>query len=232
VSVDEQTSEPAAFAAEPRSGAPAGRRLRVALIAVIAVAALVSAGAIGWLGGRHKAAVSVSDGSVDAGFVRDMSTHHQQAVTMAGFERDHTANPNLKLLAYDMEDTQSFEIGQMQGWLDGWGLTRNTSRPQMRWMAGHAHLGSDGLMPGMATGDQLNHLQTLRGAALDVAFLQLMIRHHQGGIPMERYATEHAKQPYVRHLARVMMTIQSDEIVRMEQTLRKLGGAPLPAPAD
>ena len=102
----------------------------------------------------------------------------------------------------------------------------------MAWMGGHVHLGADNLMPGMATADQLNHLQTLRGTALDIAFLQLMIHHHQGGIPMARYAVEHAKEPYVRNLARSMMAAQSSEIVSMEQTLRQLGGAPLPPPTS
>ena len=226
---DSEVSDPAATPART-DAAETGRRLRVVLIAVLAVAALTSAGAVGWLvGHRHD---SVSDASVDAGFARDMATHHQQAVTMAAFERDHTSNPNLKLLAYNIEDTQLFEIGEMQGWLDGWGLERSTSRTQMAWMGGHVHLGADKVMPGMATAVQLNRLQSLTGNALDVAFLQLMIHHHQGGLAMERYAVQHAKKSYVRNLARSMMAAQSSEIVSLEQTLRQLGGAPLPPPTS
>jgi uncharacterized protein (DUF305 family) len=63
-------------------------------------------------------------------------------------------------------------------------------------------------------------------------FLQLMIHHHQGGIPMARYALEHAKNAYVQNLARQMVSTQSAEIIQMEQALRKLGGTPLPAPAS
>ena len=43
---------------------------------------------------------------------------------MAGYERDHTTNASLKLLAYDIETSQQFQVGQMQGWLDVWGLSR------------------------------------------------------------------------------------------------------------
>jgi uncharacterized protein (DUF305 family) len=232
VLADDQLTALATPAGVDDKAAVPGRRLRIVLVAILSVAALASAGAIGWLAGQHGHAVSVPDGSVDAGFARNMSTHHQQAVSMAGYERDNTSNPNLKLLAYNIEDTQSFEIGEMQGWLDSWGLERSTGRTQMAWMSGHAHLGAGNLMPGMATADQLNHLQTLSGTALDIAFLQLMIHHHQGGIPMERYAVEHAKEPYVRNLARSMMTAQSSEIVSLEQTLRQLGGAPLPPPTS
>jgi uncharacterized protein (DUF305 family) len=216
------------------AGAPAatGRRgFTRLLIIVLAVAALVVAGTAGWLvRGGPPAGVSAS--SVDAGFARDMSTHHTQAVTMAGYERDNTTNPSLKLLSYDIETSQQFQLGQMSGWLDGWGLSRESSLAPMSWMAGHAHLESDGLMPGLATPAQMSTLLTLHGTALDVLFLQLMIHHHQGGVTMARYAAQHASQVFVRATAQAMVNVQSNEIVEMEQLLRQLGGAPLPPPAD
>jgi uncharacterized protein (DUF305 family) len=208
------------------------RPLTLVLVVVLAVTALVIAGTAGWLVATRSSSVSTpSDSSIDVGFVRDMSTHHQQAIDMAIYERAYSDNATLKLLAYDIEDTQSFEMGQMQGWLDTWGLVRSTARKPMAWMAGHT-LPSDGLMPGMATADQMNHLETLRGAALDIYFLQLMIHHHQGGIPMAQYAAEHATEPYVRSLANAMVSIQTGEVVQMEQALRQLGGTPLPAPTS
>jgi uncharacterized protein (DUF305 family) len=205
------------------------RGLRTVLIAALVVAALVIAGATGWLLG-DRGSSSVSASSVDAGFARDMSAHHDQAVQMAGYTRDHTDNPSIKLLAYDIETAQYVELGQMQGWLDGWGLSRSSTIPQMSWMSGHAHLESDGLMPGMATQAEINKLLSLTGKPLDIYFLQLMIRHHQGGIPMAQYAAAHASQSYVRDLARKMVQNQSNEIVTMEQLLRQMGGSPLPPP--
>ena len=68
--------------------------------------------------------------------------------------------------------------------------------------------------------------------ALDVDFLQLMIRHHQGGLAMEQYALDHAAKSYVRDLADQMLQTQSSEIISMEQLLRQLGGTPLPTPAS
>jgi uncharacterized protein (DUF305 family) len=100
----------------------------------------------------------------------------------------------------------------------------------MAWMGGSGHLGSDGLMPGMATPSEIDKLETLHGTALDIMFLQLMIRHHQGGVPMAQYAADHAKADYVKTLAAAIVSAQSSEIVSMEQVLRQLGGAPLPAP--
>jgi uncharacterized protein (DUF305 family) len=208
---------------------PRSRRLVVTLAAIISVAALAAAVAIGHVWGRDGSSSSPSTSSVDAGFARDMSIHHQQAITMAGYTRDNTDDAAVKVLAYDIETSQYFQVGEMQGWLDTWGLSRENA-VAMAWMAGHSHVSSDGLMPGMATAAQMTKLETLHGNPLDILFLQLMIHHHQGGIPMAKYAQQHASEKYVRDLAQSMINAQSGEIVLMEQMLRKLGASPLPAP--
>ena len=53
-------------------------------------------------------------------------------VVMAGYTRLHTTNASVLLLANDIYDDQTYEIGEMQGWLDTWGLSRSTSTPSMR----------------------------------------------------------------------------------------------------
>ncbi len=174
-----------------------------------------------------------TDGSVDVGFARDMMVHHQQAVLMAGWVRDHGSAPAVRLMAYDVETQQLTEAGVFKGWLDGWGLQATTDRAPMSWMAtdGHVHLQNGGLMPGMATTAELTKLKSLSGRALDVFFLQLMIRHHQGGIPMAEYAAEHAGTDYVRVAAKKMADAQSLDVVNMEKMLRDLGSSPLPPPS-
>jgi uncharacterized protein (DUF305 family) len=226
-------------------------RGRTALVAVTAVGALVVAGGAGYLWGTSGSGTSVAADSVDAGFARDMSTHHRQAITMAGYTRDHTSDPDIRLLARDIETEQYFQIGELQGWLDTWGLTRDSSQPVMGWMSGDSgmdgmdmgsgHAGHGGpaasasaytadTMPGMASPDEMAKLQTLTGPALDVDFLQLMLRHHQGGLPMAQYAAAHASQPYVRDLAQKMVQAQTGEITAMQQLLAARGASPLPAP--
>jgi uncharacterized protein (DUF305 family) len=223
----------AADAESPAAGvAPApDRTLRRVLVTIIAVAALVLAGCAGWLlRGDSSSASMPAPGSVDAGFAQDMTVHHIQAVTMAGYERDNTRDPQLRVLAFDIETSQQFQVGQMSGWLDSWGLSRNNPHP-MLWMgAEHAEHVVNGLMPGMATPDQMTELANARGKALDVLFLQLMIRHHQGGLPMAQYAVQHASEPYVRTLAGQVISAQTSEIVQMEQLLRQRGGTPLEKP--
>ena len=229
-----------------------GDVLRLTLIVVTAVAALVLAATLGWLvrGTSSPTSSSTSASSVDAGFARDMSTHHTQAVTMASYARDTTSDPEIKNLAYDIESAQTGQIGEMTGWLDSWGLTRSSSEPVMGWMGGTGMDGMDmdghdmdgmdmstsataapgdtSLMPGMATPNEVDKLLTLTGAKFDVYFLQLMLRHHIGGVEMAQYAATHAEHDYVRNLAQKMVDGQNREIIEMKQMLAERGAQPLP----
>jgi uncharacterized protein (DUF305 family) len=226
--VDDITADDSAAMDDAR---PRRSPLVVVLLVIIVVAAVAAAGTGGWLFANRDGSNTVSASSVDAGFARDMSTHHTQAVVMAGYTRLHTTNSSVLLLANDIYNDQTFQIGEMQGWLDSWGLTRSTTLPTMGWMSGHT-LDADGLMPGMATPAEISKLESLTGNALDIDFLQLMIHHHQGGLTMEQYAVDHASKSYVRDLANSMLQAQSSEIISMEQLLRQLGGTPLPAPTS
>jgi uncharacterized protein (DUF305 family) len=213
------------------AGTAGGRRspLTTILVIVILIAAMTGAGAVGWIIGNRSADTVAAD-SVDVGFVRDMSTHHTQAIVMAERAWLYSDNASVKLIARDIYMGQTFQVGQMAGWLDTWGLTRSSTITAMAWMGGH-QLAANGLMPGMATTEEMSKLQTLTGTALDTDFLQLMIRHHQGGLPMAQYAATHASKPFVRALANTMLQSQSSEIIALEQLLRQLGGTPLPAPS-
>jgi uncharacterized protein (DUF305 family) len=219
-----------AAAAAPAAGPP---RWLLVLLGVVSAVALLAAGAglavaTGLGGGR-----SPGETSVDAGFARDMSTHHSQAAEMAQVVRDNGSDPAIRLLAFDIETQQLGQIGQLRGWLQTWGLTPQSDVPPMAWMSGgHATAGGHALaagdpMPGMATTAELAKLRSLSGKALDVYFLQLMIRHHRGGLEMAQYGAAHAAEPYVRDLASKIVIAQQAEVVTMEQQLRARGGTPL-----
>lgn len=207
---------------------------RIGLGALVA-AALVAIGGAGamilGLGGEDYPTAE----SVDAGFARDMSLHHRQAVLMAGLARDRSTDPQVAVIAYDIETVQLAQVGQMQGWLALWGLSQSSGEP-MSWMAGHDHGGMDmsglpgGLMPGMADAEELDELRAAEGADFDTLFLQLMIRHHQGGTAMANYAAEHAAVGALQTLARAMAESQAAEIDTLTDMLADRGGTPLPSP--
>ena len=217
----------------PVDDVPQNRGLRLTLMAVIAVAALVIAGVLGFVlnGSSSSTTAARTPSAVDVGFAQDMSTHHVQAVTMAGYERDNTTNAAMKSLAFDIESSQQFQVGEMQGWLDQWDKSRNSTN-QMAWMGSGMGIGPTALMPGMATPAQMTTLESSHGKALDILFLQLMIHHHQGGLEMAAYGRDHGSDPSVVRLAGAMYTLQSQELVQMEQMLRSMGGTPLPPPSN
>jgi len=200
-----QTSE------QPRSDQRRQRWLLVA-IAVGAVVVLAVALLVWRTAGRLPA-----DDSLEAGFARDMMVHHDQAVAMALLIRDRTADPAVKTLATDILLTQENQIGQMLGWLNVWGLPATGAQPPMAWM-GHP---VSGRMPGMATPEELAQLEHLSGNAADTEFLRLMIRHHQGGIPMAEEAIARSGNAQVRALATAIVAAQQSEITAMEDLLRQ-----------
>jgi uncharacterized protein (DUF305 family) len=157
--------------------------------------------------------------SVDVGFARDMGAHHAQAVEMAELLRDRTDDEDFRVLAADIALTQQSQIGQMRGWLDVWGRPPTSVEQPMRWMGHEVPEGQVMVMPGLATDAQLDELASLRGHDAEQLFLQLMIRHHEGGIDMASYAADHAEVSFVRTVAQGMVESQTAEIDQMEQML-------------
>lgn len=197
-------------------------------------------------------AVSISaDGQdpVNTGFARDMVVHHGQGVLMAHIAELDSTDREVQLMAYDIEYQQTSQIGTMQGWLDLWGVPRITTDAHMSWMgsvgmadmhmtptpaatgvAGQASAGalSDGaVMPGMATDAEVTKLEGLKGTASAVYFLQLMIRHHQGGAAMMTYAADHAASKVVQNFASKMLQAQTSEVKIMTDMLAERGAKPL-----
>ena len=214
-------------------GAARRSPLRTSLLAVIAIGLVLLGGGLAVALGIGRTADPTVD-SVDAGFSRDMARHHLQGVEMANLVAERSQDPEVRQLAFDISATQTNQAGRMQGWLALWGLP-TSGGDTMAWMSasgGHSHdMGTDGgLMPGMATEDELANLRRLSGTAFDVEFLRLMIRHHQGGREMAEYAAEHAGEQAVRELADTMAQTQTAETGTMTDMLTARGGTPLPAP--
>jgi uncharacterized protein (DUF305 family) len=192
---------------------------------MVALAALLLGGLAGyWLG---RARTPAAD-SVDVGFARDMSLHHEQAVQMAALAYDRSEDPAVRSLAFDILTTQQGQIGIMSGWLDAWGVPWTSTGPRMAWM----DMPTEGLMPGMATPAQMDELRAADGLAADILFLQLMIPHHVGGVGMATEAAVHAERETVRQLATAMAEAQTSEIAYMNELLAAKGATPVDGPTS
>ena len=226
---EDDFTEPPASSSRAASAAPWGGSPWVAGALAVALLLLGSLGGYLLAGGAKGAP---ADWSADAGFARDMQTHHNQAVQMAWIIRDKTTDPALRTLAYDIATSQQQQAGQMYGWLVQWGLPQTGSTEPMTWMtASMDHEGShpnstdpssaDSMqMPGMATPEEIRALEQATGIDAERRFLTLMIRHHQGGVAMAEAALDLAERPEVLGLAQAVVTAQSAEIRLLEDLLR------------
>lgn len=201
------------------------RRARL-LAAAMAVLLLITGAAIGVLVPMLRAP---GDDSVDAGFARDMSTHHAQAVEMAMFAFRQGDAGAIRTLGYDMAATQQWQVGAMQTLLTQWHLSPTSDRPAMAWMTDAPSLQADGRMPGMASNAELDTLKRATGKPFDVLWCQLMLRHHLGGIHMAEVAATQATQAQVGDLAEKIKNSQTYDITLLEKLLKDLDAQPLPS---
>lgn len=169
--------------------------------------------------------------SAEAGFARDMQTHHNQAVELSLIIYAKTTDDSIRTLSYDIASAQSQQSGQMYGWLTTWGLAPAAPEPSMTWMtrpaldgADHQHGGGSAHtpgepMPGLATAEQIDELEAATGADADRIFLELMIDHHLGGVEMAEAILDRSEERVVVSLATGVLTVQEGEIAYMRELL-------------
>ncbi|MBG6237186.1 uncharacterized protein (DUF305 family) [Mycetocola sp. CAN_C7] len=221
-------------AASDRQSADGGRRRSPVALILLALIAIVVVGAVAFSVGRLSTLQNVTPTtqSAEAGFSRDMQTHHNQGVELSFIIRDLTDDDEVRLLAYDIATTQGAQSGMMRGWLAAWGLPQAPSEPTMTWMTrptlegeGHDHGSGDSAhepgqpMPGLATDEQITELKSLTGVAAERMFLTLMIAHHQGAIEMAEAVLDRSTNSTVRTFATGVVKAQQSEIDLMESML-------------
>lgn len=206
---------------------------RIGGIAVLLLAAIALASAAYRLGVHEASSRMEHAGPVDIGFAQFMRTHHDQAVVMTQILLDR-GTTRLTGLARSIQNEQLIEIGEMKGWLLLWKRPLLPASTSMDWMlfgieAPDATLtrylsdcrSAPGGMPGLASSAELDQLRQLDGDARDRLFLQLMIRHHQGGLPMAHFAARNAGLAAVRQLAVGIESQQLQELAAMALLLRQ-----------
>jgi uncharacterized protein (DUF305 family) len=152
--------------------------------------------------------------AADVEFMQGMIAHHAQAIYMSRMAESHQANPRVVRLAIKIDQSQVAEIRIMQDWLRSNGQhAPDTS--SWRTMS----------MPGMLTAAELDSLDKSRGVEFDRAFLEMMIRHHEGALEMvdDLLATPRAGQEVdVNVFANDVVSVQTAEIGMMRRLLSEL----------
>ena len=210
------------------------RRWLVAAVALVLIAALAFAVGRFSTFGSQSAVTTPGTASPEAGFSRDMQVHHAQAIEMAMEIYRKTEDDELRILAYDIATGQAGQRGEMYDWLVQWGLPQRGG-PMMQWMAAdpdHAHGGASTepmtddeahAAMGMASADEIAALKAATGQEADCLFLSLMIRHHEGAIPMAEALLDLGTDPRALEVAQAIKNGQTAEIDAMQSIQTRLG---------
>lgn len=155
--------------------------------------------------GQHNAA--------DVAFAKGMIPHHRQAVEMADLAPTRAESAEVKKLADEIKKAQDPEIKTLSGWLTSWG-----EQVPAEGAMDHSMHGADG---GMMTPEEMDNLQKASGKAFDTAFMQLMIKHHEGAVTMAKTEKADGAFPDAKTMADAIITSQTAEITRMNDLLGK-----------
>jgi uncharacterized protein (DUF305 family) len=190
-------------------------------LAMMLVIGLLLGYAAGFLTPRSS---TPGDTSPEAGFARDMATHHAQAVAMGMLAQSKGSKVEVRGFGSDIALTQQAQIGMMDQWLREWGVNSNTDAAPMSWMPeGMNALDDNGLMPGMATQAEMDALQAASGQEFDRLFVQMMIKHHLGGIHMVDGILGMTDNPDVTWLADAIKSGQQGEVSALQNLQKQIG---------
>lgn len=140
-------------------------------------------------------------------FAQAMIPHHNQAIAMSNLALKKSKNQSILKLSNEIKTVQQSEVTQLSYWL----TATNSSMTMDHEMN----------MRGMLTEKEFANLRRISGSKFDRAFLDLMIKHHQGAIEMLSLLNG-TKNQEAKSLAKSIRSAQSDEIAFMKTIQKKL----------
>jgi uncharacterized protein (DUF305 family) len=168
-----------------------------------------------------KSAAGSPPNEVDVGFLRDMMTHHEQAIELSLIVLTNGDDASVRQEAVDVILGQRGEYVQMQDQLGKWGI--DPIQPDGKAMGWMGMAVPEAKMPGLASPGEIAALRRLTGRSADVEFLRLMVAHHASGVEMATFASKRSQVPFVGALADQMVAVQAVEIAEMRAFARRLG---------
>ncbi|MDJ0464100.1 DUF305 domain-containing protein [Streptomyces sp. H27-C3] len=149
--------------------------------------------------------------AADVAFAKGMIPHHRQAVEMAELAETRARSSDVKELAAEVKKAQDPEIKTLSEWLTSWG----EEVPKEGGSSEH----SGHSMSGMMTPEDMDKLEKASGKAFDTAFLEMMIKHHEGAVEMAKTEQSDGAHQPAKDMAGDIVTSQSSEITRMNKLL-------------
>lgn len=140
----------------------------------------------------------------DRMFADAMSKHHEDGIKMARMAVDKAERAELRSMAQKMIDDQSREISEMQS-LRGNGPM--TTMEEMRKMPG--------MMPESQMQRDMARLEAAQGHQFDLAFTEIMPKHHESAVTMARDHRPKMKNAGLKAIASNIIEKQTEERNRL-----------------
>ncbi len=179
---------------------------------LLLIPALAAAAFLGACGGSSDS--DLTGNEADAAFAADMVPHHEGAVLMANMALIRAEQPELKAMAKDMIAAQEKEIAQMESISGGLPEVEDGGTGEMT--MGDEHMGHMG-MDAEGMGMSMDPADLVSADSFDIAFIDMMIPHHEGAIEMARDLQQSGENPELQSMADDIITSQAAEIRQMKQ---------------
>lgn len=140
----------------------------------------------------------------DRMFADAMSMHHEDGIKMARMAVEKAQSAELRSMAQKMIDDQSREITEMQS-LRGDGP--RTTMEEMQKMPG--------MMPEAQMQRDMARLEAAQGHEFDLAFTEIMPKHHQSAVTMARDHRPKMKNAGLKEIASNIIEKQTEERKRL-----------------
>lgn len=134
----------------------------------------------------------------DAKFLDQFSQHHMDGIEMAKMAETKAEDKGLRKMAKKMVKDQSKEIEQMKSWRSK--LYTQAAKSEMN-------------MPKM----DMSQLEQAKGHEFDMAFSDMMAKHHQQGIDMVQSVSDDLKNPQIKQFAQKAVKNQQSEKEMLEK---------------
>lgn len=139
-----------------------------------------------------------------------MIRHRVLGIDMVRLARERAQRPEVQALAVRLEQSQQSDLERCINW-------------QAAWYGGLAPAGQQRMHGSLRNLKYLQldmrQLEHVSGAAFDIRFLQLMVRHHRAMLAMAQQAQRMASHTELRDAVGALMVQQQAEIREMEALL-------------
>lgn len=153
--------------------------------------------------------IARSESPYELQFIDTMTRHHLDAIEVGQEAGRRARHPELKECAAKLATGHERQVTLLTGWRD-------------KWYADAANALNFGLA-GMTRMNKAS-LDSVSDEEFDLAFIDLMIPHHQGGIVMAKEAFARVEHGELKALSQQLIDVQQQEIDRLSRFRAAWGG--------